>query len=209
MELGVAERLARSLMQEHLGQGATSWTFRFDGGKRRFGCCSFTNSEIRLSRHLTVLNGHDEVQNTILHEIAHAIAGPGVGHGPAWKRIARQIGARPERCFDSTTTEMPKGNYALVCLNCGMRSDRFRKTSTNKACAICCRKHSFGRYDARFKLVWEDSMPKPERVAASTAAPSSKTLTKASGNLCRGCGVAIPPSGKRGRPAVYHSWCRS
>lgn len=207
MELQNAERLARFLMLEH--DVDADWTFRFDGGKRRFGVCSYGKEEIRLSRHLTLLNGRDEVRDTILHEIAHVIAGHAAGHGPAWKKVARQIGANPARCFDSTTTEMPKGNYTLVCPNCHKETQRFRKTNTSKACGDCCRKHNHGRYDARFKMIWETPTRVPEKMAASTATASSEALKTAPGNLCRGCGLAIPATGKRGRPAAYHSWCRS
>ena len=34
-----------------------------------------------------------EVRDTILHEIAHALAGAKAKHGPAWKAIARRLGA--------------------------------------------------------------------------------------------------------------------
>ena len=37
-----------------------------------------------------------EVKDTILHEIAHALAVARAGHGPAWKTVARRIGATPK-----------------------------------------------------------------------------------------------------------------
>ena len=37
-----------------------------------------------------------EFRDTVLHEIAHAIAGLRAGHGPEWKRIAIMVGAKPE-----------------------------------------------------------------------------------------------------------------
>lgn len=40
----------------------------------------------------------DQVTDTILHEIAHALAGPAARHGPAWKSIARRLGATPKSC---------------------------------------------------------------------------------------------------------------
>lgn len=39
-------------------------------------------------------HGAKEVHETILHEIAHALAGPGAGHGPKWREMARRVGAR-------------------------------------------------------------------------------------------------------------------
>lgn len=69
---------------------------------RRLGHCKFRNGEaveIALSfaayRHDA---NHADLRNTVLHEIAHAIAGHRAGHGFAWQAVARTIGARPERC---------------------------------------------------------------------------------------------------------------
>ncbi len=57
----------------------------------------------------------------ILHEIAHANAGPGAGHGPIWKAEARRIGCTADRC-------MPKkylGTRAdLVVARCTHISDQ-------------------------------------------------------------------------------------
>ena len=40
--------------------------------------------------------GPREVRDTILHEIAHALAGAKARHGPAWKAIAKRLGATPK-----------------------------------------------------------------------------------------------------------------
>jgi len=40
----------------------------------------------------------EQLTDTILHEIAHALAGPAAKHGPAWKAIARRLGATPKSC---------------------------------------------------------------------------------------------------------------
>ena len=39
----------------------------------------------------------EDIKNTILHEIAHAIAGGHNHHNEIWKRCACKLGARPER----------------------------------------------------------------------------------------------------------------
>ena len=93
-----AERLnavaatARRLMEEH---GLSEWTFAFVEAGRRLGDCSFRHRVIRIGR-AHALDGSDEqVRDTMLHEIAHALAGPEAGHGPLWKATARRIGATP------------------------------------------------------------------------------------------------------------------
>ncbi len=50
---------------------------------------------IRISRARALDGRNEQVRDTVLHEIAHAIAGPEAGHGPLWKATARRIGATP------------------------------------------------------------------------------------------------------------------
>ena len=93
-----AERLnavaatARRLMDEH---GLTDWTLAFVEAGRRFGDCNFRDRVIRIGRAHALEDGEERIRDTVLHEIAHAIAGPEAGHGPLWKATARRIGATP------------------------------------------------------------------------------------------------------------------
>lgn len=87
---------ARTLMNSH---GLQDWILRLDESYRFLGKCNFRDQVILLSRG-HVLDGKDEdIKDTILHEIAHALAGPKAKHGPKWKEIARRIGATPKACF--------------------------------------------------------------------------------------------------------------
>jgi predicted SprT family Zn-dependent metalloprotease len=92
------EQLAHDLMAEH-GLTALGWRFKWDNSKNRGGQCRFNKREIGLSKPIFSLpqNQHG-ARNTILHEIAHALAGPSAGHGPQWRRQARAIGCTAERC---------------------------------------------------------------------------------------------------------------
>lgn len=94
-----AERLnevasvARRLMDEH---GLTDWKLAFVESGRRLGDCHYRDRVIRISR-AHALAGNDEgIRDTVLHEIAHALAGPDTHHGLLWKAIARQVGATPK-----------------------------------------------------------------------------------------------------------------
>ena len=93
-----AERLshiaatARGLMDEH---GLDTWTFAFLEAERRLGDCHFQDRVIRVGRAHALDAGEAEIRDTILHEIAHALAGPEARHGARWKAIARRIGATP------------------------------------------------------------------------------------------------------------------
>ncbi len=93
-----AERLnavaaaARRLMDGH---GIVDWTLAFVESGRRLGDCDYRDRVIRIGRAHALEGRDEEIRDTVLHEIAHAIAGAKAGHGPLWKATARRIGATP------------------------------------------------------------------------------------------------------------------
>ena len=76
--------------------------------------------QMSFSRHLTRMSD-DDIRDTILHEIAHALdykqRGKS-GHDEAWKAICRKIGAKPSR---SSENGFPRDlfKYEIKCTNCG------------------------------------------------------------------------------------------
>lgn len=114
MDLHIAETLAKQLMCQH---GLGYWIFEFDRSKKRFGACDYRRKVVSLSRALVEVNIEKEVRDTILHEIAHALT-PGDHHGYRWQLKAREIGARPERCYTDETTVLPKPKYIGICTMC-------------------------------------------------------------------------------------------
>jgi len=125
MHIADAETLALTIMEPFRAK-LDGWSLGFDNAKRRCGCTSFSTRTITLSRHFVQMNDEDAVRDTVLHEIAHALAGAGAeAHGRLWKGIARQIGARPERCASGVA--MPQGNVEGVCRpDCTARHNRHR-----------------------------------------------------------------------------------
>jgi predicted SprT family Zn-dependent metalloprotease len=88
------------------------------------GLCVYSRRTIELSIHFVERNPEEEIRDTILHEIAHALVGHRHGHGPVWKKKCLEIGARPVRCGQA---EMPAGQWKASCGSCGKKFDRHRK----------------------------------------------------------------------------------
>jgi predicted SprT family Zn-dependent metalloprotease len=125
---------ARELMNQH---GLGDWVFQFDRAKRRAGLCTHRDKIISLSYIFVLRNDDGEIKECILHEIAHALAGPGIGHGPVWRQICRQIGCRPVRCYDSAKVDMPVGRYLAVCPGCQREFRRHRRPRCQRYCRRC------------------------------------------------------------------------
>lgn len=149
MNLNDAKLLAERLMTDN--GLIPHWTFRFDRAVRRFGCCYWRKRMITLSRVLTELNAAAEVRDTILHEIAHALVGPGHWHDKAWKAKAAEIGCIGNRCYDNRAVNTPSHKYEAQCLGCKKmyRTHRRRKVS----CGLC----SGGRFNPSYLLRWQPS----------------------------------------------------
>lgn len=167
--------LTNYLLEKHglLQQG---WRFEWDNAKRRAGCCKHRTKRITLSRHYVALNvekNHEDVVDTILHEIAHALT-PGDHHGDKWKAACNQVGAKPQRCYDVNVVVMPKGRFVATCGGCGeeFRVHRYKRLSNGGwwYCARCGPER--GRLEYRDTAVWEtiapihkdDAPPAPSRL---------------------------------------------
>src|SRR6478609_4748759 len=99
MDLRMAEAMAYRLMAQHCEPG---WKFRWDRSKSQGGVTNFTTKTITLSAVLTPHKTPEQVEQTMLHEIAHTKAGHRAGHGPLWLREARAIGYTGGRTEAST-----------------------------------------------------------------------------------------------------------
>jgi predicted SprT family Zn-dependent metalloprotease len=145
-----ARELATQLMAQH---GLTEWQFVFNANKRRAGVCRYPvrgrPGRIALSKHYVLRNPADEVRDTILHEIAHALVGSGHGHDEVWKARCVAVGARPERCYGEAV-EMPKGKWRATCGGCGKEHDRHRrpKRLTGWHCRACGKERGVLRWVA-------------------------------------------------------------
>ena len=156
MNLDKAQELALDLMQEHrlIEKG---WTFHFDNAKTRFGLCWYGKKRIQLSKILVNAELNEGVvENTILHEIAHALDCLKRGrssHDYKWRRLARSIGCDGNRCGDYLTSSpklLPKPKWKITCPVC--KTEFFRhlnRSNKQQSCGKCS-----SRWDERFILIW-------------------------------------------------------
>ena len=144
-ELARVEKWAAALLRLHLDP---SWSFGFDSAKRRLGACNYTDKRITISRYLVPLLDDDEVHQTLLHEVAHAIAGPDANHGPRWLTIARELGYVGEaRHAGPGAVDMAP--WVGTC-PAGHVLYRYRKPSRPLSCGHCAK-----GFSAQHLISWE------------------------------------------------------
>lgn len=99
MTLEQAEQIANQMLREHK---LYAWKFKWmraDATRMR-GWCAWTKKTISLSRNYVLTSSHDDIIDTIKHEIAHALtppatlksASPNRCHGVDWQRKCVELG---------------------------------------------------------------------------------------------------------------------
>lgn len=131
-------RRANELLSEY-GLKEQGWVFQVRNTTSLVGQCDYNKKVIHFSGHYLLKTPVEEIEDTLLHEIAHALCGFDAGHGPIWKAKAIEVGARPQRCADERSISTAKPNYVIRCENCGWSVERFRMRRRNfgSTCPRC------------------------------------------------------------------------
>lgn len=94
--------LANSLLSEtyiRINLIRKKWKIKMVWVRKPFhGICHFDEREIHLNMELLQFVSDSEIRDTILHEIAHALAYTKydvINHNHIWKRICKMIGCKP------------------------------------------------------------------------------------------------------------------
>lgn len=103
----------------------------------------------------------EEVQRTLLHELAHLVAYARAGrrrisaHGREWQQACIDLGIPGEKATHALPlpgrTMRKKWRYA--CRSCGEGFDRVRKMKRYAGCYTCCKKYNGGYYHKDYRLV--------------------------------------------------------
>ena len=132
VDLRDAFALAEYLLEVH---GLDDWEVAYDNAKRRAGICRFGERTLGLSAPLTAVHSDEDVRDTILHEIAHALVGPQHGHDATWEARARAIGCSGERCVSPDAPTAPAA-WLGVC-PAGHTLERHRRPERVLTCGEC------------------------------------------------------------------------
>ena len=136
--------LANRLFQKH---GLVNYSFGFDRAVRRAGLCNYTQRRITLSKHFVANAEMDGIEQVLLHEIAHALAGQSAGHGKTWRAKATELGYRHEKLSGEAVSKSV-AKWVGVCP--GNHSHyRMRKPTRMLSC-----KHCAPVFSRRYLISW-------------------------------------------------------
>lgn len=185
---------------------SAGWRFAVDNrSKTRFGCCYYRKRVVHLSQWHVERSEWWAVEDTLRHEIAHALT-RGAKHGPVWKAMAVRLGAIPRSCSKVTAPGIiPEAAWIGTCEDCGNEWKRHNltKSAQQGRCPRCVRnmprRHNTktlqGLLDSVFtptpeptggRITWRRNTPQHTQgtrlAAASTSAP--KVTAPRTGGAC-------------------------
>ena len=133
--LAEVETLAGDLLARHKARSRldADWGFGFDLSTSRAGVCRYADKRIDLAVSYCLRATRAEIEDTLLHEIAHAIAGHRHHHDDVWKAVAQALGCTAERCHDVAHTA---ARWLGEC-GCGKRWRRQRLSRRLRHGARC------------------------------------------------------------------------
>ena len=107
------------------------WCYQYgDGGVK-----------ILINKYLIKVGG-EELKETILHELCHAVYGC-VDHGAEWKRVAKKVGT----CFNIKIEQHASAEKVTACRQVGLARPKFI------VCAECGAKYSYFRKGKTVKYI--------------------------------------------------------
>lgn len=196
------KHLALDLLHEY-GLAQQGWTFQWDSAKRRAGACNYQTRTISGSRYILPMATDEEVRETLLHEIAHALT-PGHSHGAVWRRKLIEIGGTGARTHRMETV---KGRYDVMCENCGVVGNRHQRQGSWK---VATRENRMYRHSCGGTAWLQDrtTAPAPVQAVRVPVAASEARETPTEGPECT-CGCGGRTKGGRylpGHDAKHVAW---
>lgn len=126
---------ARESLDKH---GLTDWNVGWDRAKRRAGQCVHGAKKITFSRTLAEIYPPSTMKDVVLHEVAHALAGPAHNHDAYWKKVARSLGATPRALLPATLPTPPQP-WVGTCRHCGLVKRLHSMPRRVVSCGKCSR----------------------------------------------------------------------
>jgi len=130
--------LVVDLLNKH-GLREKGWTFAVSRGKNVLGSCKYKTKTIKISKYLIQLGTDEEVRETVMHEIGHALAGGKAGHGWLWREKCREVGLMNPQQYKADISYNVPHKVELVCKQHGVIDKRHRRLKKGMLERMWCR----------------------------------------------------------------------
>ena len=94
------------------------WTVKVHSRRKALADCSSKLKTIRFSKHFLCIANREQLEGVTLHEIAHALVGPGHGHDTVFKQKCTELGVDSKYANAKAEGISLPYKYSLTCTEC-------------------------------------------------------------------------------------------
>lgn len=128
------EKAAISIAESMLKtNGLTDWSVGVNARRNTLAETWHEEKKIMFSKYFIALATKEQFTGVSLHEIAHALLGPGFGHGDEFVETCMNMGLHPE--YTSGDVKVSINRYRFTCPSCGFTGTH--NAGCDKACVRC------------------------------------------------------------------------
>lgn len=109
------------------------WRVSINGSRSSLAWTEHTDKEISFSKFFAYTATREQFDGVILHEIAHALLGPGFGHGKEFTELCERISPNSE--YATALADIGIRKYLFTCPRCGYSG--YHNSKADKACGSC------------------------------------------------------------------------
>jgi hypothetical protein len=172
----IGHRARALLMHYQLSQ----WSFQVDNGRKRAGSFQYETLVFSLSYEFAKHAPEEEIQDTLLHEIAHALVGKAHNHDEIWRTKAIAIGCSGCRCHNLRCT-LPR--YIVHC----ERGCRLATAECRRRNVICTRCRGALVYQTYTEERWQRTQAAVAKECATLHMQEGETSEKCTKTLSTHC----------------------
>lgn len=132
-----------------LENGLSDWKFKMNNSRSNLAETFHSDKTISFSKSFLLVADKEQFEGVTLHEIAHALLGPGFGHGDEF--IAKCTEISPNADYAKISTNVPIRRYILTCPSCGISGCHNRKR--DYYCVPCEQNGEMVKFDIKVNKI--------------------------------------------------------
>jgi len=119
------------------------WGIKINNNRVVLATTRYNKKTIFYSKHFLMIANYQQIESVTLHEVAHALLGPGEGHNSKFIKMCAKISSNA--LYACPAVNIPIGRYIVTCPECGYNG--YYNDARSKYC-----KHCFESYGKKNKF---------------------------------------------------------
>lgn len=141
-KFNMAKTAALGMLEDN---GLYEWSVKLNNKNTTSAETHHDDKTIYLSKRFLIITDSNNFRGVMLHEIAHAMLGPGFGHGEEFMSMCSKLEVSDE--FSTHGVMMGIGKYVLSCSKCGQTGTH--NSPRDKYCGMCAKDGEMTKFDRK------------------------------------------------------------